>query len=346
MKTFPKNFLWGSATSAPQSEGHSLQNGKSETTWDYWFKTNPEKFHENQGPENTTNIYEMYKEDCKRMKEIGLNSFRTSISWARLLPDGRHVNPEAVAFYRDYFKHILEEGVQPIINLFHFDMPMWLMEKGGWETREAVDAFAFYAKTAFELFGDLIKNWTTFNEPIVHIECGYLNGAHYPAIHDFKKAIQVGYHTLMAHAYAVKAFREIMPNESIGIILNITPAYARSDQAADQSAKENADLLTMKSFLDPAVKGFIPDPLIQLIQAHDLTPETIGSDKEIIKENTVDFIGLNYYQPLRVQAPENPRFPAQDPEDLFAPYDWPEKRINPYRGWEICYLCGDKVLFY
>lgn len=335
MKTFPKNFLWGSATSAPQSEGHSSQNGKSATTWDYWFQTNPEKFHENQGPENTSNIYEMYKEDCQRMKEVGLNSFRTSISWARLLPDGKHVNQEAVAFYRYYFEHILAEGVQPIINLFHFDMPMWLMEKGGWESRESVDAFAFYARTAFELFGDLIDQWTTFNEPIVHIECGYLNGAHYPAIHDFKKAVQVGYHTLMAHVYAVQAFREVKPKGSIGIILNITPAYARSAAQADQKAKENADLLTMKSFLDPAVKGAIPEALVQLIKGHELTPETNPSDKEVMKENTVDFIGLNYYQPLRVQAPENPRFPAQDPEDLYAPYDWPEKRINPYRGWEI-----------
>lgn len=335
MKTFPKNFLWGSATSAPQSEGHSSKNGKAATTWDYWFEKNPEKFNEQQGPENTSNIYEMYQEDCKRMKEIGLNSFRTSISWARLLPDGKHINQEAVDFYRDYFKHMIANDVQPIINLFHFDMPMWLMEKGGWETRESVDAFAFYAKTAFELFGDLIKKWTTFNEPIVHIECGYLNGAHYPAIHDFKKAIQVGYHTLMAHVYAVKAFRQVIPKGSIGIILNITPAYARSDQPADQTAKENADLLTMKSFLDPAVKGQIPNALIQLIKQHNLTPETVDSDKDLIKENTVDFIGLNYYQPLRVQAPESPDFPAKDPEDLYAPYDWPEKRINPYRGWEI-----------
>ncbi|WP_207871835.1 6-phospho-beta-glucosidase [Enterococcus sp. DIV2402] len=335
MKKFPENFLWGAAISAPQSEGHSLTNGKSASTWDYWYQTNPEKFNDNQGPADTSNMYELYKEDCQRMQEIGLNSLRTSIAWTRLLPDGKTVNDEAVAFYREYFQEMIRYGVEPIVNLFHFDMPMWLMEKGGWEIRESVDAFAFYAKTAFELFGDIVKKWTTFNEPLVHIECGYLFEFHYPAIVDFKKAVQVGYHTLMAHAYAVKAFREVLPDGQIGLILNISPAYARSDSKEDLQAKEASDLLNTRSFLDPAIHGEIPAELITLIKEHELTPVTQPTDKPVLKENTVDFIGLNYYQPRRVQAPENPAFPAKMPSDLYGHYDWPEKKINPYRGWEI-----------
>uniref|UniRef100_UPI00403FB01E glycoside hydrolase family 1 protein n=1 Tax=Candidatus Enterococcus willemsii TaxID=1857215 RepID=UPI00403FB01E len=335
MKKFPTNFLWGAAMSAPQTEGHSLLNGKSASTWDYWFETNPEKFNANQGPADTSNIYELYKEDCQRMEDIGLNSIRTSIAWTRLLPDGKTLNPEAVAFYRDYFQEIRNHGVEPIINLFHFDMPMWLMEKGGWETRESVDAFAFYAKTAFEQFGDLVSKWTTFNEPLVHVECGYLFGYHYPAIVDFKKAVQVGYHTLMAHTCAVKAFREVLPQGEIGIILNISPAYARSDSDADQQAKLASDLLNTRSFLDPAVHGHLPEELIALIKENELTPETQAEDTQLMAENTVDFIGLNYYQPRRVQAPTNPTKPAKMPSDLYGAYDWPEKRINPYRGWEI-----------
>lgn len=333
-KQFPKGFLWGAATSAPQTEGHSLENGKTKTTWDYWYETAPEKFNANEGPNNTSNLYEMYQEDCKRMQEIGLNSYRTSISWARLLPDGKTINKEAVAFYRDYFKQIKANGITPIINLFHFDMPMWLMDKGGWEAREAVDAFAFYAKTAFETFGDLVTDWTTFNEPIVHVEMGYLYGYHYPAIVDFKKAIQVGYHTLLAHAAAVREFRQVLPKGKIGIILNITPTYTRSDEKADKKAGLASDLLNTKSFLDPAVHGTIPQALIDLLAENELTPQTQAEDKELL-QNTVDFIGLNYYHPRRVQAPKNPHVPAVMPEDLYAPYDWPEKRINPYRGWEI-----------
>ena len=336
MKEFPKNFLWGAATSAPQSEGYSLKGGKSPSTWDYWFEISPEKFNENQGPRDTSNVYELYKSDVQLMKDIGFNSFRTSISWTRLLPDGKNLNPQAVDFYRDYFKELIANDIEPIINLFHFDMPMWLMEKGGWENRESIDAFSYYAKTAFEQFGDLVKKWTTFNEPLVHIECGYLYQFHYPAIVDFKRAIQVGFHTLMAHAYAVKEFRETMsPDSQIGIILNITPAYGRSDSLADEKARMACDLLNTRSFLDPAVHGQIPDELTNLLKENNLIPEIYEDDLQVLNDNRVDFIGLNYYQPRRVKAPENPQIPAMMPEDLYEHYDWPDKKINPYRGWEI-----------
>lgn len=335
MYEFPKDFLWGASASAPQTEGHSLSGGKSASTWDEWFRLAPNKFMADQGPETTSNVYELYHEDIQRMKEVGLNSYRTSISWTRLLPDGKTVNQEAVAFYRAYFETLLANGVAPIINLFHFDMPWWLMEKGGWEVRESVDAFACYAKTCFTLFGDLVERWTTFNEPIVHIDCGYLSGYHYPAIHDYKKAIQVGYHTLMAHVLAVEAFRLSKNKGEIGIILNISPSYARSDSKADKKAKKIADLLNTKSFLDPCVLGQVPQELIAILSEHELLPYDDKGDRQKIADYPVDFIGLNYYQPLRVQAPDRPRFPAKGPEDFYVPYDWPDKKMNVYRGWEI-----------
>lgn len=335
MKKFPKGFLWGAAMSAPQTEGHSLENGKSASTWDHWFKIAPEKFMQNQGPTVTSNLYEMYREDCQKMKTLGLNSIRTSIAWTRLLPDGKTVNKEAVDFYRSYFTAILDQGIEPIVNLFHFDMPMWLMEKGGWENRQSIQAFAFYAKTAFTLFGDLVKKWTTFNEPLVHVECGYLYEFHYPAIVNLKKAIQVGYHTLIAHTYAVHEFRNAIPTGQIGIILNISPAYARSDAPQDQQAKTHADLLNIKSFLDPVVHGSIACELVDLLKKHNLLPKVIASDKALLATNKVDFLGLNYYQPRRVQAPTAPNFPAKMPADFYEPYNLPTKRINPYRGWEI-----------
>lgn len=158
MKKFPKNFLWGAAMSAPQTEGESLSFGKTETTWDYWFRVSPENFYENQGPGVTSDIYNQYLEDCQRMKEIGLNSIRTSISWARLLPDGKAINQKAVQFYRNYFSTMLENGVEPIINLFHFDLPMWLMKQGGWENRVSVQAFAFYAKLVLSCLVILLGN--------------------------------------------------------------------------------------------------------------------------------------------------------------------------------------------
>lgn len=335
MIKFPEYFMWGAATSAPQSEGYALNYGKSASTWDKWFEMHPEKFNGDQGPDSASDTYRLYKEDVQNMQKIGLNSFRTSIAWTRLMPDGEHVNPEAVAFYRDYFERLKAANITPIINLFHFDMPWWLMEKGGWENRESVTAFARYAKTAFELFGDLVDRWTTFNEPIVHIECGYLTGYHYPDIIDFKKAVQVGYHTLLAHAAAVAEFRKVKPDGQIGIILNITPAYAKSDAPADLAAKEKADLLLAKSFLEPTVLGQVPSALVTLLAEQQLTPVTEVGDRDLLAANRVDFIGVNYYQPLRVQAPTNPHFPALTTDDLYENYVWPERRINPYRGWEI-----------
>ncbi|MDO1604493.1 glycoside hydrolase family 1 protein [Lactobacillus sp. YT155] len=335
---FPKNFMWGAATSAPQSEGHSLENGKSATTWDKWFEMNPEKFYNNEGPENTSMLYDHYKEDVQRMKELGFNSFRTSISWARLLPDGKTVNQEAVDFYRDYFNELLQNDIKPIINLFHFDMPWWLMEKGGWENSQSSDYFQFYAEKCFELFGDQIQNWTTFNEPLVHIEMAYLHGYHYPAIHDFKKAITVGYNTLLAHAKAVKALKdsEYANTAKIGIILNLTPAYPKSEAAADKLAAKNADLLNIYSFLTPALSGKINDELVALLKQSDLIDyDQIHFDAEIIKYCEVDFLGVNYYQPIRVQAPLKHAEKIEDPSDLYANYEWKERRINPYRGWEI-----------
>lgn len=334
---FPENFLWGAATSAPQSEGGQYAGGKTASTWDVWFEKEPEHFYDNIGPKDTTKMYENYADDAKLMSDIDLNSFRTSISWNRLLPDGKTVNEEAVTFYRDYFTKLREQGVEPIINLFHFDMPWWLMELGGWENRQSIVYFAQYAKAAFENFGDLVKYWTTFNEPIVHVQCGYLGDAHWPKVNDFKRAVQVGYHTILAHAAAVKAYRQLDQPGEIGIILNLSPVYAKSDSQADQSAKVNSEALHIKSFLDPTVLGQFPEHLVEILRDNELLPHTENDDKALIAAGVVDFLGVNYYQPIRVQAvdPNQVQHPAQSPGAFARYYDWPEKRMNHYRGWEI-----------
>ncbi|MGX7163898.1 glycoside hydrolase family 1 protein [Enterococcus massiliensis] len=336
MYQFPKGFLWGAAASAPQTEGAALIDGKSPSTWDKWFELEPELFYENIGPENTSNTYSLFREDVSKMQEMRLNSYRTSIAWTRLLPDGKTVNPKAVTFYRDYFQEMLDKGIEPIINLFHFDMPWWLMEQGGWEARRSAEDFAFYAETAFELFGDLVKKWTTFNEPLVHIECGYMGDAHWPKVQSFPRAIQVGYHTLLAHAKAVEKYRLAKNNDGqIGIILNLSPVYPKSTELQDKDAAKWADLLYIRSFLDCAVFGKFPEELVSILKEAKLLPKTMQGDREIFAENRVDFIGCNYYQPLRVQAPVVAHRPITGPRDLFRGYDWPDKKINPYRGWEI-----------
>ena len=336
MLKFPEGFLWGAAASAPQTEGAAAIDGKSPSTWDKWFELEPDKFYDHVGPSDTSNTYRHFREDVALMKAMTLNSYRTSIAWTRLVPDGKTVNPQAVTFYRAYFQEMVDQGIEPIINLFHFDMPWWLMERGGWEARESVDYFAAYARIAFEQFGDIVKKWATFNEPLVHIECGYMGDAHWPKVHNFKRAIQVGYHTLLAHAKAVAAFRELaIPNGEIAIILNLSPVYPKSPQSADLEAAEWADLLYIRSFLDCTVLGRFPEKLVAMLKKSGLAPVTEEGDRELFALNTVDFIGCNYYQPLRVQAPIAPNDPITGPRDLFRGYDWPDKKINPHRGWEI-----------
>src|SRR5699024_4673737 len=206
----------------------------------------------------TSDFYEKFKADIERMKAINLNSFRTSISWSRLLPDGENVNEQAVHFYNEVIGELLKHNIEPIINLFHFDMPMHFQEKGGWESREVVEAFNYYAKTAFDLFGDRVKKWTTFNEPIVPVEAGYLNHLHYPCVVDMKRAVVVAYHSMLASAKVIKSYREAKHDGEIGIILNLTPSYPRSESEGDVKAAHIADLFFNRSFLDPSVLGEYP----------------------------------------------------------------------------------------
>lgn len=333
---FPPEFLWGAASSATQSEGTIAGDEKAENIWDYWFKTNPEKFYHGVGPSITSDFYQQFEEDIQRMKDINFNSFRTSISWSRLLPDGEHVNPEAVTFYNHVIDRLIDANIKPIINLFHFDMPMHLQEKGGWENPDIIKAFSYYAEQAFKLFGDRVMMWTTFNEPIVPVEMGYLNTYHYPAVIDMKRAVVVAYHSMLSSAKAIETYRELKLDGEIGIILNLTPSYPKSESEADIKAAHLADLFYNRSFLDPSVLGEYPEELVQLIDEHALLPERIANDAELLASNTVDFLGVNYYQPRRVKAKETTdQLEHITPESFFDYYEDPNRRINPHRGWEI-----------
>ncbi|MFL2071292.1 glycoside hydrolase family 1 protein [Marinilactibacillus psychrotolerans] len=333
---FPENFWWGSAASATQTEGG--ENGtKGKNIWDKWYESEPNRFFENIGPEVTSDFYNRFKEDIANMKKIHHNSFRLSISWARLIPGGRgDVNPEAVDFYSKVFDELIRNDIEPFVTLYHFDMPLELQEIGGWENREVTEAYADYAEKAFELFGDRVKKWFTFNEPVVPVEGGYLYDFHYPNIVDAKKAIQVGYNTMVAHAKAVKLYHENYDGK-IGIVLNLTPSYPRSQNPADLKASHICDLFFNRSFLDPAVKGEYPQDLIDLLAEYNQLPATKPEDKALLKENLVDLLGVNYYQPRRVKARDsqpNPDSPFM-PDWFFDNYEMPGRKMNPYRGWEI-----------
>lgn len=335
---FPADFWWGSAASATQTEGAADRDGKGKNIWDYWYELEPHRFHGGVGPADTSQFYDRYEEDIRLMKELGHNSFRFSISWSRLFPQGHgEINAKAISFYNSVIDQLLANGIQPFVNLYHFDMPLALQEKGGWESRFVVDCYAEYAATAFRLFGDRVKKWFTHNEPIVPVEGGYLYNFHYPNLCDFQKAVQVGYHTILSSAKAIKAYRELGQGGQIGIILNLTPSYPRSNHPADLEASRIADAFFNRSFLDPSVKGTFPPDLVELLRSVDHLPIIEEGDLELIKANTIDLLGINYYQPRRVKAREstpNPQAPLL-PEHFFDFYEMPGRKMNPYRGWEI-----------
>ena len=268
--TFPTDFWWGSAWSAEQSEGRG-ETGKAETVWERWYKEQPYRFYQGISSETTTDHIHRYKEDVQLMKQTGHNSFRVSISWARMFPaDGvGEVNPKAIEFYRDLFTEMKDNGIKVFANLYHFDMPAALQDKGGWESREVVDAYVHFADTCFKEFGDLVYHWFTFNEPLGPILGSYLEDFHYPNIIDFKRGAQAVHFTILAHAKAIATHKKHKLTSKIGVILNLSPTFPRSQNPADVKAAEIADLFYVRSFLDPMVKGAYPKKLIDLLKEYD-----------------------------------------------------------------------------
>ncbi|QIL45612.1 glycoside hydrolase family 1 protein [Vagococcus coleopterorum] len=339
MITFPDNFWWGAATSGPQSEGRF--NKKHANVFDYHFEIEPTAFHNQVGPDTASNFYNSYQSDIKLMRQAGMNSLRTSIQWSRLIDDleTNTVNQEAVDFYNKVIDSQLAEGMTPVMNLHHFDLPVELYDKyGGWESKKVVELFAGFAKQCFQLFGDRVKHWATHNEPMVVVEGQYLFQFHYPNIVDGKKAVQVAYNLNLASALAIKEFKALnIPDGKIGTILNLTPTYAASEKAEDQEAARIAELWNNKLFLEPAIFGHFPHELEELLVKDNVMWKTTEAEAQVIKENTVDFLGVNYYHPNRVKAPDlaPDSVGAWMPDRYYDAYDMPGRRVNLDRGWEI-----------
>jgi 6-phospho-beta-glucosidase len=341
MKKFPENFWWGAATSGPQSEGRF--NKKHPNVFDYWYEVEPEEFYNQIGPDTASNFYNSYVEDIKLMREIRLNSVRTSIQWTRLIDDFETatVNEDGVRYYNDVINEFIKQGITPVMALHHFDLPVELYNKyGGWESKHVVELFARFASKCFELFGDRVKHWFTFNEPMVIVDGQYLYQFHYPKIVDGKKAVQVAYNLNLASAKAIKVFRELGMQErgaKIGTILNLTPSYPASENEDDLEASRISDLWRNEMFLNVAVNGEFPAELVELLTKDKVIWESTEEELSIIKENTIDTLGVNFYHPSRVKAPDISPNSTADwmPNRYYDNYDMPGRRMNVDKGWEI-----------
>ena len=338
---FPKDFWWGAATSGPQLEGRF--NKKHANIFDYDFEKFPEHFWHGIGPDVASNFYNDFREDIRLMKKAGLNSVRTSIQWSRLIDDLEEgtVNPEAVEFYNAVIDEFLSNGIRPIINLHHFDLPVELLHKyGGWANKQVISFYVKYAEQCFRLFGDRVSDWFTHNEPMVVVEGGYLYQFHYPDLVDGKLAVQVAYNLQLASSLAIQKYRELNQNSDgkIGIILNLSPNYPASQDKEDIAAAHFADLWQNRLFMDASVKGKFPNELVEILTKDGVLWNSTLEELETIKNNKVDMFGVNFYHPNRAQRPHySPDSLTVDwlPNKYFDDYKMVGARMNVDKGWEI-----------
>ncbi len=308
VETFPQDFIWGAATAAYQIEGAWNEDGKGESIWDRFSHT-PGMVTNGDTGDIACDHYHRWQEDVALMADMGLEAYRFSIAWPRILPEGRgEVNRAGIDFYSRLVDRLLEAGIVPWATLYHWDLPQALQDEGGWPAREIVDAFTEYADVASRALGDRVKHWITLNEPWVSAFVGYRDGRHAPGHADLGEALAASHHLLLSHAQAVPVIRANRPDAEVGITLNLTPQEPASASMADRQEATWVDGYINRWFLDPlAGRGYPQDVVTSLGQA---MPFVQTGDLDLIAV-PVDFLGVNYYtrgivRSSRVSETDNP----------------------------------------
>lgn len=295
---FPEGFLWGASTSAFQVEGGWDAEGKGMTVADYnSFK----RSHLQADSKVASDFYHHYEEDIALMKELGMQIYRFSLSWARIIPDGDgEVNPEGVAFYHKVIDLLCENGIQPFVTLYHFDLPYALVEKyNGWEDRRCVGAFEKYVRVCFEEYGKQVKYWQVINEQNLMIRVDErMNINEKDAWKADKMRAQMDYHMFLAHALAVKACHELVEDGKIGPAVSSTCTYPLTNKPEDVWAARMNDYLKTVYCLDMHYYGEYSGLYMRYLKERNIVPVMEEGDKEILKYGRPDYIAFNYYRTL------------------------------------------------
>ncbi len=296
-KGFPKEFLWGAATSAYQVEGAAYEDGKKASQQDVINKES----YETRGfatAEIASDHYHHFKEDVALMKEMGFTTYRFSIAWSRVFPDGvGEVNEKGIQFYRDLIDELIANGIEPIVTLYHYDLPWALVEKyGGWLDRQVVKDFEYYARYVIGEFKDKVKLWTTINEQSIIVQY-WTQKCFIPEKLRSNNQLryQINHHMNLAHAIACKLVHELVPGGKAGAALGYAPVYPLTSKAEDVMAAQNAHDLRNGYYLDIYFKGYYTKSAMIYLEQHGLAPKIEPGDMELIKEGTSDFLALNYY---------------------------------------------------
>lgn len=304
--TFPSDFTWGAATSSYQIEGAWDEDGRGESIWDR-FCHEPGNILNGDTGDMACDHYHRWREDVQLMKDLGLQAYRFSIAWPRILPEGRgRVNQAGLDFYSRLVDGLLEAGIQPFVTLYHWDLPQTLQDEGGWPARSTAEAFVEYADVVSRNLGDRVKNWITQNEPAVVSLQGYMTGNHAPGIQDLSQALAASHHVLLSHGWAVPVLRGNSPGAQVGITLDINVHAPYSDSPKNLKASRLMDGLYSRWFLDPVYgRGYPADVVAYAIERGALPAEGTTfvqqGDLEAIAAPT-DFLGLNYYRRDKYRA--------------------------------------------
>ncbi|QJD89041.1 beta-glucosidase [Duganella dendranthematis] len=321
---FPPDFIWGSATSAYQIEGSPLADGAGPSIWQR-FCAVPGNVRDGDNGDIACDHYNRYKEDVALMARLGLKAYRFSVSWSRILPQGRGaVNQPGLDFYSKLIDELLAHGIEPMVTLYHWDLPAALDDRGGWLNPDIADWFTDYTRILFKAFDGRVKSWATLNEPWVVTDGGYMHGTLAPGHRNLHEAALASHNLMRAHGSAVQAYREIGRHQ-IGIVVNIEPKYPASQSQEDLDATRRADAYMNRQYLDPIFLGSYPPELKQMFG--DAWPDWPAADFDLIGQK-LDFVGINYYTRSVVRN---------------EPSNWPLK-VAPVRqpqatytetGWEV-----------
>ncbi|TZE81288.1 glycoside hydrolase family 1 protein [Calorimonas adulescens] len=340
LKSFPEGFLWGASTSAYQVEGAWNEDGKGPSVIDM------AKY-----PEGTSDFkvasdhYHRYKEDVALFAEMGLKAYRFSVAWTRIFPQGTgEINQKGIAFYDSLINELLEHNIEPIVTIYHFDLPYALQQKGGWLNRETIDAYVNYAKTLFTYFGNKVKYWLTINEQNMMILHGSNIGVFDKNIQNQRKELfQQNHNMFVAQAKVIKMCHEMCPNAKIGPAPNISSIYPASCKPEDVLAANNFSSIRNWLYLDIPVFGRYNSVAWSYMEEKSYTPTVQDDDMEIIASGKPDFIAFNYYRTTTVTKNEYDNYLADSRDE--QPLDTAESGVytvssNPHLektqfNWEI-----------
>jgi beta-glucosidase len=317
--SFPDGFVWGAATASYQIEGATSVDGRGESVWDRFCAT-PGKVRAGDTGEIACDFYHRFPEDVVVMSELGLDAFRFSIAWPRIIPQGRGpVNQAGLDFYDRLVDALLENDIEPFVTLFHWDTPQPLEDEGGWPVRSTAEAFVDYVDAVAGRLGDRVRRWITHNEPWVVAWIGHARGEHAPGRRSEQDAVATAHHLLLSHGWAVEAIRSGVADADVGITLNLAHAYPASPSPEDEAAAWHLDGEGNRWFLDPLFRGSYPADLLERNEI--VTPFVRDGDLETIAA-PLDFLGVNNYFSFVVRETGEGPIVVRDPEAQRTDMGW------------------------